>query len=84
MKLTNVEQVEEFLEIAKSCKGEVWLESAENDKFNLKSTLSQYVAMGTLLSERGEDLELYCQLKEDEYKFLAFFNEHPEVLAKTA
>lgn len=80
MKLTKVTQVKEFLAIADSCVGDVWLTSIEGDKFNLKSTLTQYVAMGALLGEKGDELELFCSSPEDEAKFFKWFNENPEVL----
>ena len=77
MKLRNVEEVEEFLATVKECKGGVVLTSTEGDKYNLKSTLSQYIAIGQLLSERARELELWCDYKEDEGRFLKFFAEHP-------
>ena len=46
MKLTKITQVKEFLAVADSCDGDVWLVSLQGDKYNLKSTLTQYVAMG--------------------------------------
>lgn len=80
MKLTKITQVKEFLAIADNCEGDVWLVSLQGDKYNLKSTLTQYVAMGALLGEKGDELELFCDLPEDEQKFLKWFNENPEVL----
>ena len=41
MKLSKIEQVNEFLAIVDSCKGEVTLRSVDGDIFNLKSKLSQ-------------------------------------------
>ena len=46
----------------------------------MKSLLTQYVAIGALLGEKGDELELFCSSKEDEVKFLKFFNENPEVM----
>lgn len=80
MKLTNINQIHSFLSIVDSCNGDVWLESKEGDKFNLKSPLSQYVAIGALLSNHGEDLELYCGDRKDESKFFEFFESNPEAL----
>lgn len=42
--------------------------------------MSRYIAMGALLGEHGDDLELFCENKEDESKFLKFFYEHEGVL----
>ena len=79
MKLSNIEQVNEFLQIVKECKGDVYLTSQQGDKFNLKSSFSQYIAMGALLGNHGDDLELWCDDKADEAKFLGFLKNHPEV-----
>ena len=79
MKLTKISQVDEFLTIVNSCKGGVWLTSQYNDKYNLKSLLSQYVAIGALLGDHGDELELWCDSRDDEAKFLKFFAEHPEM-----
>lgn len=80
MKLTKISQVEDFLTIVNTCKGDVTLTSPYGDKYNMKSLLTQYVAIGALLGERGDELELFCSSKEDEAKFLKFFNENPEVM----
>lgn len=79
MKLTKISQVENFLAVVNSCKGDVILTSKYGDKYNMKSLLTQYIAIEALLGERGDELELFCSLREDEVKFLKFFNENPEV-----
>lgn len=79
MKLTNIQQVQDFLSAVDKCEGSVWLESPDGDKFNLKSKFSQYIAMGALLSTRGNELELFCSNSKDERYFYQFFSEHPEV-----
>ena len=58
MKLSKIEQVNEFLAIVDSCKGEVTLRSVDGDIFNLKSTLSQYIAIAALLGQHGDELLL--------------------------
>lgn len=80
MKIKKIEQVTEFLEIVNSCKGDVTLTSTEGDTFNLKSTLTQYIAVAALLGERGDELELWCSDSADEEKFFKWVNENPEVL----
>ena len=79
MRLKNIEEVNAFLATVDACNGDVWLTSQYGDKFNLKSKLSQYIAMSALLRDADEVLELFCALKEDEVKFLNFFLEHPGV-----
>lgn len=79
MKFQNIEQIDDFLEAVQKCKGNVYLKSNEGDTFNLKSRLSQYVAIGALLDDEGDYLELFCDQTQDERHFYKFFAEHPEV-----
>lgn len=78
MKLSKISELEDFKRAIEKCKGDVWLESIYGDVFNLKSTLSAYVAFGRLLEECGEDLELFCQYTTDEIHFYDFFSNYPE------
>ena len=77
MKLTKIEQVNEFLSIVDSCKGDVTLRSLDGD--NLKSKLSQYIAIAALLGQHGDELELFCSDREDEGKFMQFLMENPSI-----
>ena len=79
MKLTKIEQVNEFLSIVDSCKGDVTLRSLDGDIFNLKSKLSQYIAIAALLGQHGDELELFCSDSADEAKFTNFLMENPSV-----
>ena len=80
MKIKNIKNVETFLAVVNECKGEVTLTSVYGDKYNLKSVLTQYVAVAALVGDHGEELELWCTDKDDEKKFLKMFNEYPEML----
>lgn len=73
MKIKNLKDIETFLNVVNECKGDVTLTSQYGDKFNLKSALTQYVAI-------GDELELWCSDKEDETKFLKMFDENPEMV----
>lgn len=79
MRFTNVTEVNDFISTVKDCKGSVWLESPMGDKFVLNSEFSRYVTMAALLEDKGEQLELFCQMEEDRAKFYKYFREHPEV-----
>ena len=79
MKLTKISQVEDFLAAVNAAESNVWLTSIYGDKYNLKSLLTQYVAIGALLGDKGDELELFCDSKADEALFLKFFFEHLEV-----
>ena len=80
MKLANIKEVNNFLRTVDECTGDVWLESVDGDKINLKSKLSQYVAISALISCESDKLELFCSKREDEERFFKFFHENPEVL----
>ena len=75
MRLTNVTDVEKFVDVIRSCKSNVYLKSLEGDVFNLKSSMSQYVAIGRLVEESGDSLELFADDKEDEIRLLNFLHE---------
>ena len=79
MKFTELTEVNNFLKLVNSCKGEVWLESIYGDRFALKSVLSHYIAMTVLLVDRGRDLSLVCELPEDEQLFVEYFKKYPMV-----
>lgn len=80
MKLSNEIEITEFLKVVNLAQRPVYLKSMAGDCYNLKSTLSRYVAIGELISNHGDELELFCDDKSDEQLFLRFFNEHPETL----
>lgn len=80
MKLTNTIEVRDFLEAIAQAKDAVYLKSIQGDCYNLKSTLSRYVALGALISDHGEELELFCDDPSDEPLFFNFFAKHPNVL----
>lgn len=80
MRLKNIDDVNDFLATVESCEGEVYLKSQYGDSFSLKSKMSRYIAMGALLGEHGDELELFCAFKGDVHKFMNFFYEHEDVL----
>lgn len=80
MKIKNIKDVEAFLTTVNKCNGDVILTSVYGDKLNLKSKLTQYIAIAKLLGEHGEELELWCSDKNDENNFFEMFAEHPEMV----
>ena len=80
MKLRNIPDANAFIKAVDGCKGNVYLKSEDGDILNIKSKLSQYFGLSRLLSERGSDLELFCDLREDEAIMLDFFKNHPMAL----
>lgn len=75
MKLVNIKEVEQFRKVVHECEGDVYLKSNEGDVFNLKSAMSEYIALGRLLSEQGDSLELFADRREDEARLLHFLGE---------
>ena len=54
MKIGNIRQLNGFISALNECTGQVWLESPEGDRYNLRSSFSQYLAFGKLLEDRGD------------------------------
>ena len=80
MKLSNISEVNDFLKTVNNCKGNVWLIGLDGSKINLKSSLSQYVAVAELITEKGSELELFCDELIDEHIFFELFDKHPEII----
>ena len=75
MKLKNIKEVEAFRKVIHECEGDVSRNSPEGDVLNLTSSLSEYIALGRLLGEAGDSLELFASRREDEARLIAFLNE---------
>ena len=80
MKFTKAIELDDFFNTVEECEGEVWLESPNGDSLSLKSLFSRYIAIRDLLSDHGDDLQLFCQFAKDESKFFKYFDEHPGVI----
>jgi len=65
MHLSNIQDVNEFLATIQACRGDVYLKTQEGDIFNLKSSFSQYIAIGQLISQSGDKLEIFADDMED-------------------
>ena len=70
MRLTNVKDVQKFTQVVNECEHDVYLKSQEGDVFNLKSSMSQYIAIGRLIEEQGDNLELFASRKEDQARLM--------------
>lgn len=74
MLLKNVGDINALLAAIKECKGQVILQSCDGTEvFNMKSLLSQYMAIGQLLQDYGDSYEFFCGDKNDEQYLLSFF-----------
>lgn len=51
MKIKNISNPQKFFEVLKDAKGRVELVTSEGDRLNLKSTLSQYIALTQMFKD---------------------------------
>ncbi|MEE1114708.1 MAG: polya polymerase [Eubacterium sp.] len=74
MKIENIKDVDKFFQVIDSCKGRIELVTAEGDRLNLKSKLSQYVSLANIFSNGAEipELELVASEREDIEKLMNF------------
>lgn len=76
MLLKNLKDINMFINSLDKCSGTVILRSVDgSEEFNLKSKLSQYIAIGKLCEEHGDEYEVFCSNKADESYMLGFFVE---------
>ena len=73
MKVTNITNLEGMFKMIDSCKGKIELVTGEGDRLNLKSKLSQYVALANVFSDgKIDELELIAYEEEDVKKLISF------------
>lgn len=73
MKIMNVSNVDGFFKVVDSCEGKVELVSKEGDRLNLKSTLTQYVALAKMFANGYiQEMELIVEKPADVKKFMEF------------
>ena len=67
MKIENVKDIDGFFKVVDSCKGRIELVTAEGDRLNLKSKLSQFVSLANIFSNEAmiPELELVASEPED-------------------
>ena len=70
MRLRSEADIQQFLDAVNQCGGDVYLKSPEGDIFNLKSSLSRYIAVGRLIEEEGDSLELFASRREDRARLM--------------
>ena len=73
MIVKNIEDIEGFFKVVQKCTGRVQIITSEGDVLNLKSKLSQLVAMSKIFNNNEiGDLELICAEKEDIERLMYF------------
>ena len=79
MKVKNVKDVDKLFKVIDECRGRVELVTAEGDRLNLKSKLTQYVALANVFADKtiGE-MELIAHEPEDVQKLVMFMYDGEE------
>ncbi len=73
MKIKNITNPQRFFEVVGECKGRVELVTDEGDRLNLKSKLSQYVALTQMFKDAHiDEIDLVVSEPEDINKLLDF------------
>ena len=73
MKITNIDDINEFFKVIDKCQGRVELTSTEGDRINLKSRLTQFVAMTQLLDTTYvKELEIVASEPDDVKRILDY------------
>lgn len=73
MKIENIPDAESFFQVIDQCKGVVELVSAEGDRINLKSKLSQFMSVQALFSTGYiRELDLVVSDPEDAARIAAY------------
>lgn len=73
MKIQNISDVEKFFQVIDQCKGTIELVSAEGDRINLKSKLSQYLSMASIFSNGYiNELELVAHEPKDVERLIKY------------
>ena len=77
--LKDIKDLKAFRVAVKNCKGDVILRKNDgSEEFNMKSELSEFVALGKLADMHGESYEVFCMNKDDEPNLLEYFFERDE------
>ena len=73
MKITNIPDINDFFKVVDKCEGRVELTSSEGDRINLKSKLTQFVAMAQLMNTTYvKELEIVSSEPEDANRLLDY------------
>ena len=77
MKIFNLKDVDRFFEIVNECEGRVDLVTKYGDVFNLKSELTKYYSVASLLTNEQavKEIEIKTYNTEDAQRFIQFTKE---------
>lgn len=73
MKIMNITDINGFFKVVDACEGKVELVTGEGDRLNLKSKLSQYVALANVFSDgKIDELEIVAYEQDDIKRLIDF------------
>jgi hypothetical protein len=74
MKIKNIKDIDGFFKVIDTCEGRVELITGEGDRLNLKSKLSQFVSLTTVLKSEVEipELEIVAYEPADTERIISF------------
>ena len=74
MKVKNIKNPQEFMEVIDKCSGKVELLTTEGDRLNLKSKLCQYISLTSIFTSASkiEELEIVAYEPEDTQRILEY------------
>jgi hypothetical protein len=75
MKITNKREVEAFQKAIDECKGKVWLVAPDGRRYDLKSDIERYLGIASLISDNGEEMELFTSDYNDEMIMMNLYGE---------
>lgn len=72
--LKDYEHIQELHEAVQKCSADVYLiKNDGSEQFNLKSALSEFIALGRLAEKYGDQYEIFCQNAADEAILMRFY-----------
>ena len=72
MKIRTIQDVNALKDAVDMCSRDVWLEDLSGRRYDLKNELEQYVAIGALLQDKDEQLELFASDRNDKMILVNF------------
>ncbi len=75
MKLYNIKNIEKFCHMIDSCEGNVTMVDHNGDRLNLKSKLSQFVALSNMLGTEEKpiaEMEILTENPKDSMRLVEF------------
>ena len=74
MKLSIIENLDDFFKVIDNCEGKVELVTNEGDRLNIKSQLSKYVSIAKIFSngEFKKEIEIICYDPKDVQKLINY------------